>query len=143
MAENLRKNSPLRAVANLANQKTKAGQRFSTILTAQDCCFAIERIDLLSTTLVAVIKNTFGQTFTSGAGFLVGPGNATIVVVIIHKIKNRFHFRVAFEVKSGHRLRGTSVFRMPCFLGSQFGDCLLYTSPSPRDGLLSRMPSSA
>ena len=27
--------------------------------------------------------------------------------------------------------------------GIQNGDCLLYTSPSPRDGLLSRMPSSA
>ena len=26
---------------------------------------------------------------------------------------------------------------------SCFGACLLYTSPSPRDGLLSRMPSSA
>ena len=25
----------------------------------------------------------------------------------------------------------------------EFNDCLLYTSPSPRDGLLSRMPSSA
>ena len=25
----------------------------------------------------------------------------------------------------------------------KIGDCLLYTSPSPRDGLLSRMPSSA
>ena len=25
----------------------------------------------------------------------------------------------------------------------RFYDCLLYTSPSPRDGLLSRMPSSA
>ena len=25
----------------------------------------------------------------------------------------------------------------------QLGNCLLYTSPSPRDGLLSRMPSSA
>ena len=25
----------------------------------------------------------------------------------------------------------------------EFGLCLLYTSPSPRDGLLSRMPSSA
>ena len=25
----------------------------------------------------------------------------------------------------------------------RFDDCLLYTSPSPRDGLLSRMPSSA
>ena len=29
------------------------------------------------------------------------------------------------------------------FSGSLSGDCLLYTSPSPRDGLLSRMPSSA
>ena len=29
------------------------------------------------------------------------------------------------------------------FGGSNFGICLLYTSPSPRDGLLSRMPSSA
>ena len=27
--------------------------------------------------------------------------------------------------------------------GLQYIDCLLYTSPSPRDGLLSRMPSSA
>ena len=27
--------------------------------------------------------------------------------------------------------------------GKHFDDCLLYTSPSPRDGLLSRMPSSA
>ena len=26
---------------------------------------------------------------------------------------------------------------------SQYDVCLLYTSPSPRDGLLSRMPSSA
>ena len=28
-------------------------------------------------------------------------------------------------------------------LREEFGSCLLYTSPSPRDGLLSRMPSSA
>ena len=27
--------------------------------------------------------------------------------------------------------------------GTQYRSCLLYTSPSPRDGLLSRMPSSA
>ena len=26
---------------------------------------------------------------------------------------------------------------------NQYGDCLLYTSPSPRDATLSRMPSSA
>ena len=29
------------------------------------------------------------------------------------------------------------------FAAMQIGSCLLYTSPSPRDGLLSRMPSSA
>ena len=28
-------------------------------------------------------------------------------------------------------------------VGALAGYCLLYTSPSPRDGLLSRMPSSA
>ena len=28
-------------------------------------------------------------------------------------------------------------------MAKRFGICLLYTSPSPRDGLLSRMPSSA
>ena len=28
-------------------------------------------------------------------------------------------------------------------IGVNLGPCLLYTSPSPRDGLLSRMPSSA
>ena len=30
---------------------------------------------------------------------------------------------------------------LPCRMQARF--CLLYTSPSPRDGLLSRMPSSA
>ena len=37
-------------------------------------------------------------------------------------------------------------FRLPPFRLPNLGDsvsCLLYTSPSPRDGLLSRMPSSA
>ena len=28
-------------------------------------------------------------------------------------------------------------------VSAELGSCLLYTSPSPRDGLLSRMPSSA
>ena len=28
-------------------------------------------------------------------------------------------------------------------VGNRYKSCLLYTSPSPRDGLLSRMPSSA
>src|SRR5665647_2133187 len=35
--------------------------------------------------------------------------------------------------------RGDSI----CFQSYKLQACLLYTSPSPRDGLLSRMPSSA
>ena len=43
----------------------------------------------------------------------------------------------------------TAGFRVICFdnrdagRSSRSDTCLLYTSPSPRDGLLSRMPSSA
>ena len=37
---------------------------------------------------------------------------------------------------------GMGTFTCDCFL-EQVSHCLLYTSPSPRDGLLSRMPSSA
>ena len=33
--------------------------------------------------------------------------------------------------------------KIPYFEIARFCDCLLYTSPSPRDGLKSRMPSSA
>ena len=40
--------------------------------------------------------------------------------------------------------QGHSYFRAPNPpFGALFTYCLLYTSPSPRDGLLSRMPSSA
>ena len=34
-------------------------------------------------------------------------------------------------------------FNLKTRLGAILDPCLLYTSPSPRDGLLSRMPSSA
>ena len=34
-------------------------------------------------------------------------------------------------------------FRRARIVSEPLSDCLLYTSPSPRDGLLSRMPSSA
>ena len=32
---------------------------------------------------------------------------------------------------------------LPSKMSAQLGSCLLYTSPSPRDATLSRMPSSA
>src|SRR5665647_693058 len=40
-------------------------------------------------------------------------------------------------------LVGAIVCTLQPWLWARFKGCLLYTSPSPRDGLLSRMPSSA
>ena len=40
-------------------------------------------------------------------------------------------------------LFGVSLTGIPLIIFGIFLICLLYTSPSPRDGLLSRMPSSA
>ena len=41
-----------------------------------------------------------------------------------------------------HNINSTGVVTATQFHGDG-SNCLLYTSPSPRDGLLSRMPSSA
>ena len=38
---------------------------------------------------------------------------------------------------------GVGTFLSDVYVGGNLNVCLLYTSPSPRDGLLSRMPSSA
>ena len=44
----------------------------------------------------------------------------------------------------GHFISPSNInFRANIDALKQLGICLLYTSPSPRDGLLSRMPSSA
>ena len=51
--------------------------------------------------------------------------------------KKRFNQALAFTVQQARLANGT----MNQYL--TFKTCLLYTSPSPRDGLLSRMPSSA
>ena len=48
------------------------------------------------------------------------------------------------ELKSKHnKVPGLTVILIGDLTPSQIYVCLLYTSPSPRDGLLSRMPSSA
>ena len=50
-----------------------------------------------------------------------------------------------WELDCAYGLKGVARFRVNVYRqkGSYAACCLLYTSPSPRDGLLSRMPSSA
>ena len=43
-------------------------------------------------------------------------------------------------VENPSRMQNRQLYEV---IGIRYDDCLLYTSPSPRDGLLSRMPSSA
>ena len=50
------------------------------------------------------------------------------------------HVKRPYTAEEVVRLRGSL---QPEYTLARVGACLLYTSPSPRDGLLSRMPSSA
>ena len=63
----------------------------------------------------------------------------------IHEIENMFFDIQNTEVIFFPAYPGLFdlTLRSPFYLGAQNCHCLLYTSPSPRDGLLSRMPSSA
>ena len=48
-----------------------------------------------------------------------------------------------FQVLDNHAPIVSTLKKGTIELKGEFNSCLLYTSPSPRDGLLSRMPSSA
>ena len=54
------------------------------------------------------------------------------------QVNPRIQQTVTFEHADGWKYGDNFVF-----VDKIFYNCLLYTSPSPRDGLLSRMPSSA
>ena len=57
-----------------------------------------------------------------------------------------FEMPVQFELDNDHltsRFRALQKALHPDRFAGATDTCLLYTSPSPRDGLLSRMPSSA
>ena len=51
--------------------------------------------------------------------------------------------RQKWRTKSGKKSSETGERYLPSAAIKSLSACLLYTSPSPRDGLLSRMPSSA
>ena len=56
--------------------------------------------------------------------------------------KTAFAFNLAKNIAQNHKT-GVVFFSLEMTRQQLLYSCLLYTSPSPRDGLLSRMPSSA
>ena len=84
----------------------------------------------------------------------VALSNSNVVDIVYFDIAKAFdtlsHVKLLHKLQAyGFHGRLLSIFA--AFLGGRFqrvmlpggSSCLLYTSPSPRDGLLSRMPSSA
>ena len=63
------------------------------------------------------------------------PDQEAITTSIFKMIEDVKQYVPGYKLKNGPIFDGNKI--------SVFLDCLLYTSPSPRDGLLSRMPSSA
>ena len=81
--------------------------------------------------------------------------NTTILSISIYISKMLKFFEIfafVFSINFAHGcndIDGTTVDSKShpkangCYVFDRYYTCLLYTSPSPRDGLLSRMPSSA
>ena len=68
---------------------------------------------------------------------------ASVVAIVCGVI---FSLQIIKESDGNDRMReiaGAIQEGAQAYLNRQYSTCLLYTSPSPRDGLLSRMPSSA
>ena len=82
-----------------------------------------------STATVKVTKNRFGKEKSSSTF-------GSITKITSSKISAASDLK-SFSIKKKSKAE-SSKFDFYCFY-----TCLLYTSPSPRDGLLSRMPSSA
>ena len=59
---------------------------------------------------------------------------------VIDSLREYYSFQNANVHRGAHQLSAIATEK---FENSRKLTCLLYTSPSPRDGLLSRMPSSA
>ena len=83
----------------------------------------------------------------SGLGDVVlGPGQkAAVIEAVLSGVqgedKRQVEMPVAYD--NGRRAKKSAASFRSISLDSEFPACLLYTSPSPRDATLSRMPSSA
>ena len=85
--------------------------------------------------LAGMALSTHAFVFTLTTGVLIGAAQAGTTYAVIYGIIGR-------QIPAEKRSWAMGVAAAAGSFG-QFLICLLYTSPSPRDGLLSRMPSSA
>ena len=84
-----------------------------------------------------------GHAFSAMVASHIGGGYILRIDDIDHtRCQDKFVTGILDDLRwLGLAWRGAPVFQSDRL--ATYEDCLLYTSPSPRDGLLSRMPSSA
>ena len=58
-------------------------------------------------------------------------------------MKTKSSAKKRFKITGSGKIKRKRAFKNHILTKKSKKSCLLYTSPSPRDGLLSRMPSSA
>ena len=76
-------------------------------------------------------------------GKVISIGNVAYVLGMAVKKLHRWYQNVLSGFKQAEEQGHIGKDDLEVYQDGQYTDCLLYTSPSPRDGLLSRMPSSA
>ena len=108
---------------------------------------AVDTIEKIVTDLAGPTLDSHGICEVHPDRRMIMPGRGMIwpALAIDPVAKRQWNERVDkkfFECgRSGKRR--AAVIESPLTMSEQESSCLLYTSPSPRDGLLSRMPSSA
>ena len=94
-----------------------------------------------------VASSSFGLLQTVALDDQVDAQPLVVPGVQITAGKNQGTHDVVYIATEGNTVYAIDIHSRTVLLSANFGTpvayCLLYTSPSPRDGLLSRMPSSA
>ena len=83
-----------------------------------------------------VCTSNFAYAEDSSDPIVIPTHNWSSQIVMSHVVGQMFE-------AMGNNVEYVSTDSQAVYESIRLGDCLLYTSPSPRDGLLSRMPSSA
>ena len=85
------------------------------------------------------------KTVTSNADDMARQGGVVASMTLLSRISGLMRDVVLSYLFGASQLADMFfvAFRIPNFFRLLFADCLLYTSPSPRDKRQSRMPSSA
>ena len=123
------------------NFSSSSGDKFKLALYTNSATLNSSTTAFITTNEVA---NT--GTYTSGGGALTGQNTSIASGVAIVDFADLSFTGVTLTARGAMIYNTSSAVTNATVCVLDFGSdktCLLYTSPSPRDGLLSRMPSSA